>query len=350
MTTKKIRVGFLSYFGWNCGISSIIVNYMKMIQDECDCYVLKHKTIESKTPQSPTHADYIEFFKNWVISNKLDVVVFGEYNQGNEDENELPSLCKELGVKTYGYLSLENFKPTQTFAYDRILASSKSFEKFMRYNRLRNFTYVPASLDMKEFPDSDRPQNDKFVFFHPNGWTGIHDRKNTQAVIDAFENMENVDDCKLIITSQKEIDLSKKLHLNIEVINKPLTRQKIIDLYYASDCVVLPSKWETIEISILESLATSTPVITTNAPPMNEFVKDCYNGYLCSGKSTYYPNTKVEAIDVDVLDLKQKMEMASKNESIHLTLKRNAQKDALEKFDLEKNKKHFLTLLKKDFN
>ena len=62
----------------------------------------------------------------------------------------------------------------------------------------------------------------------------------------------------------------------------------------------------------------------------------------------YYPEIEVMAIDVDIKDLSQKMEMIESNEILYHVLQKNARKDARERFDLEKNKKHFLKLLEKD--
>ena len=333
-------------------------SYAKMLENsKHKVFILKQgtnsieeefKNINATIIEYPNYIVDANFFKSVLEKYDIDITIFNEYKQWNEDPNELLSLCKELGVKTYGYLVLEKFKSEQAKEYDRILASSRSFEKFMRFNRLRNFTYVPVSLDMQEFPNTERNPNEKFTFFHPGGFGGVHERKNTWAVIEAFELMKNVENCKLVITSQKEFQSPRELHPNIEIINKELDRKELIELYYKSDCTVLPSKWETIGIPILESLASGTPVITTDVPPMNEFVKNCENGYVCSGEMKYYPEIEVMAIDVDIKDLSQKMEMIESNEILYHVLQKNARKDARERFDLEKNKKHFLKLLEKD--
>jgi hypothetical protein len=223
----KKRIGFLSYFGWARGMSYVTLNYIKMIQDEYDCYVFKQgknpilpefKSVNANVFEYPNYIVDRAVFEKWLDDNKIDAVVFNEYKQWNHDPNELIQLCTKKNIKTYGWLVLERFHPDQTKEYDRIIASSKSFEKYMRKNKIRHFTYAPMSLDMAEFPERKKEDNNKFTFFHPGGWGGVHDRKNTWSVIEAFECLPNVDNCKLIITSQKEFQSPRELHPNIEII------------------------------------------------------------------------------------------------------------------------------------
>ena len=352
---NKKRIGFLSYWGWGRGQCYLTRNYVSMLQNKYDLYIFKQfknpiakdfKDFKVNIVEHPTYIVDKDIFIKWVKDNKLDAVMFFEYKQWNEDPNELVVATKELCVKTYAWLTMEKFKKEQTDDYDRIFVSTVSGERFMRVNKVRNFTYIPFSVDLNEFSNLKRnEENDKFVFLHTGGWGGVHNRKNTSVVIEAFRLL-NRSDTKLIITSQKPLNVGN-LPNNIEIIDKNLSRQEMIDLYYQADCLVYPPKWETIGIGILESLAAGTPVITTNVPPMNEFVKDCSNGYLCSSEVSQYPDISIYVAEVSPEEIKKKMELML-NKMTYELLAKKARHGIETKYNLEKNKKIFIDFLDND--
>jgi len=199
----------------------------------------------------------------------------------------------------------------------------------------------PGDIEGKQ----ERNKNEKFTFFHPGGFGGYLNRKNTWAVIEAFESLDKADECKLIITSQKTLQFNREVHPNIEIINKDLSRKELIGLYYKADAIVLPSKWETVGLPILESLASGTPVITSNIPPMNEFIKEGLNGYLCTPTITRYQGVSVSVAEVDPVEIKKKMENIMANELLYEVLCKNSRKIVEDLYDAEKNKKYFLEML-----
>lgn len=348
------NIGLLNFWGWNRGLSYLALCHVKMLQDKYDVYILKQgtnpineefKSVKAQITEYPNYIVDKEFFKNWIITNKLDAIIYYEYKQWNSDSNELVKLARSLGVKTYGHLAMERFDVSQTYDYDRILAPTISFERFMRVNKCRNFTYVPFSIDLNEFPITKREENKQFIFLHPGGWGGVGNRKNTEVVIKAFELL-NRDDTQLIVTSQKQLNL-RNLPKNVEIIDRDLTRQEMIDLYYKADATLLPNKWDTINIPILESLAAGTPVITSNVPPMNEFVRDCLNGYLCNPEMVNVPNISVYAAIIDPMELKKKMEIML-NKTTYEIIQKNSRRIVETLYDLNNNKNYLLSFLEMD--
>ena len=356
MTKNKKRIGFVSYWGFGRGQAYLSLSYVKMLIPEYEVHVFKQGTnpiaeefdVDVNIMEYPAYHIDPSVFKTWIEANKLDAVVFFEYNQWEKDGNNLVQLAKDCGAKTYGWLVWEKWTKAEDYKdYDRLIASTTTFERWFRRNKIRKFTYLPFSIDLKEFPKpEEKKPKDKFVFFHPGGFGGVHSRKNTDAVIEAFEQLDR-DDAKLIITSQKPLQFSRELHPNIEVINKDLSRKEMIDLYYQADCTLLPSKWESIGIPILESLAAGTPVIVPNAPPMNEFIRPGMNGYLVSGDFANYPDIGIQGIDVSANALRNAM-IIMMNKMLYTVLSRNSRYIIEEIYDLEKNKKHFLDFLEKD--
>jgi 1,2-diacylglycerol 3-alpha-glucosyltransferase len=349
--SKKLSVGFLSYWGIGRGLAEVTRCYSKMIQDDCNVFILKQgtneisdefKNIKAKITEYPEYLVDEDTFRKWIKDNKLDVVIFNEYDQWTENPVDLIKICKSYNVSTIGFLVMERLTHDQLKRYDRIIVPTISFARKLRQMRFRRFNYVPMSIDLTEFPITENSKNEKFTFFHPAGYGGVADRKNTKAVIDAFK-MLDPEKYELIITSQKKLEY-KDLPKNITVIEKDLDRKDLLKFYQKSDVTVLPSRWETIGIPILESLASGTPVITTNAPPMNEFIKDAYNGYTVYCKPKKIEGIMLPSMEVDVNDLARKMETINNDVLFHMQ-KKMARKKIENDHDLEKNKKYLLFVL-----
>jgi len=350
----KKRIGIVGYFGWGRGQSYLNLCHAKMLADEYDVYIFKilnnpiseeFKSVNVSITENKDWNISEEAFKEWIFVNKLDAIIFNEYNQWWDDKVYLNKIAKSLGVRTYAWLALEKFKIDQASAYDRLIASTVSYQRFFRGLKIRNFTYLPFSIDFKEFPILPKTKNEKFTFFHPSGYGGVQDRKNTKAVYEAFRLLNNPN-TRLIISSQKPIQLESCAD-DIVLINKDLSREELLKLYREADVTVMPTKWESIGIPILESLASGTPVITTDNSPMNEFIKNNVNGFVCKGELKTYEGISIKSCDVNAQEIKAKMELIM-NPIIIEILKKNARKVAEDFYDLEKNKKFFLEFLKKD--
>ena len=63
-------------------------------------------------------------------------------------------------------------------------------------------------------------------------------------------------------------------------------KKNVEKLISVSDCLVLPSYREGLSRSILEAMALSKPVITTNTPGCKDLIKNGVNGYLAKPKSS----------------------------------------------------------------
>jgi len=371
MVKQKKRIGFLSYWGWGRGQSYVTLGFVKMIIPDYDVFILKQgveknldefkQIMKSKHVNVTEHEKYeipANVFKNWIETNKLDAVVFNEYKQWTKNDINLVQVAKDCGIKAYGYLVLEKFKKEQLKGYDRIFAPTVSYERFLRKHKVRNFTYIPYSLDLEnEFPHPStteiKKDTDKFTFFHPGGWGGVHARKNTEAVFQAFKKLDD-ENTKLIVTSQVPITKAAKaagylddVKGEIELIDKDLTRKELLKYYYLADAVVLPSKWETIGIPILESLGSGTPVITSDISPMNEFILPGLNGYVTTGTLMKWSDISIEGIEVDITKLKISMENIM-SKPLYPLLAKNSRIVSEDIYDLKKNRHYFIDFLKGD--
>lgn len=104
---------------------------------------------------------------------------------------------------------------------------------------------------------------------------------------------------------------------NIKIISGTVPREEIITMYQNSDVAVLPSKWEGLGLTFLESIGCGLPIITVDAPPMNEFVVNGETGFLCKvAKRLQYPNIFVQGVHVDLNDMTEKMRKFTHDRSL----------------------------------
>jgi glycosyltransferase involved in cell wall biosynthesis len=114
-------------------------------------------------------------------------------------------------------------------------------------------------------------------------------QKGVKYLISAVRDIE--DDFKAVIVGRgpcyKELkSLVKKFGLEkrVELVTDPLTEERLIEYYSASDFSILPSLWEPFGIVLIESMACGCPVIATNVGGIPEIVtSDC--GILVSPRS-----------------------------------------------------------------
>jgi glycosyltransferase involved in cell wall biosynthesis len=166
--------------------------------------------------------------------------------------------------------------------YDAILCSTK--RTFNLVNGICNAHYTGWGIDTDLFKSRD-DGDVKYTFFHNAGWLGINYRKMTPAVILAFEAVSlHLSDATLFIHAQTELEKLPPEVVNI-VNNNPRITYHIATvpapgLYHKGRILVFPSKLEGLGLPLLEGMACGLPVVATDAPPMNEFVRDNYNGLL----------------------------------------------------------------------
>jgi len=124
-----------------------------------------------------------------------------------------------------------------------------------------NVVLLPCPLDLEEWPY--RPRKRAETFFFSNGWGGVHGRKGWDQVRYVLE----YDPSLIRVQSQKPL---LDAPLRVQVIPGTETTQGMFDTV---DVAVQPSHWEGVGLAILEAMACGVPVITTDAAPMNEYIR-----------------------------------------------------------------------------
>lgn len=151
-----------------------------------------------------------------------------------------------------------------------------AFEQLLAWKRRLGFawelTHVPWPVDLGRFPFRERRVCERFL--HVNGRGGClgrrgdgtptpYRRKGLDLVLEAARLLPGA---RFLIRSQ--VPLEGDVPPNVEVRGGAETNDR---LYDEGDVCVQPSRWEGIGLSLLECQAAGLPLVTTDAPPMNEF-------------------------------------------------------------------------------
>ncbi|MBI3791892.1 MAG: glycosyltransferase, partial [Gemmatimonadetes bacterium] len=226
----------------------------------------------------------LDDFAAWLRARRLDWVVFNE-----QWWMEPLRTCAALGVKTAAYLV--EYKTDQLplyDAYDLLVANTRQqFETFE--GRHPGVRHVPWGTDVRYFrPDTlDAAQPGCVTFVHSAGLNAS--RKGSDLVIAAFDQLWQSGErrARLIIQSQGAIratlgearvaalEQAGALTYRGPDARDPAARAPMAErrgLYVQGDVYLYPCRFDGVGLSVPEAAACGLYAITTDFPPMNEFV------------------------------------------------------------------------------
>jgi glycosyltransferase involved in cell wall biosynthesis len=222
---------------------------------------------------------------DWIKKEGLCVIFFPD----RLEDPEVLDWCKNNGVDTVMVINYETIKKEEFDIYRKyaiLMCPVKCTYDLLKKHGFKNIRFVRWAADDETFTPAKAPFKSLIRFIHNAGYGGAQWRKNSLAVVEAFNAA-----CKknrniiLIVKSQRPINEYPKNMIDIindngmiRVVDKDLGANELIELYRSCHVSILPSKWEGIGIPFIESLCLGLPVITVDAPPMNEWVRNGFNG------------------------------------------------------------------------
>jgi 1,2-diacylglycerol 3-alpha-glucosyltransferase len=270
-----------------------------------------------------------EVINRWIKDKRLDVVVFNE-----EYDWKLVKAVKQAGVKVFTYLDYykDDWRAHMQF-YDAVLCSTSRTYQLVK--GVCQAHYIGWGVDTDLFRPLD--ENPGYTFFHNAGWLGINYRKMTPAAIAAFDALSRVrTDLSLFIHAQVKLEMmppvvadivhnNPKITYHVETVPAP-------GLYHKGKIMVFPTKLEGLGLPLFEALSSGLPVIATNASPMNEFIRDGYNGSLVNVafRTTRDDNVAFPEEIVDITDLAVKMARMADDDKILKVMAKKARRYAEE--------------------
>ncbi len=288
-------------------------------------------------PVSPTYVDKKDFIR-WLQEKSIETVLFNE-----QDWWQTILICKKFGVKTGGYIDYYTESTVKLFdSYDFLLCNTK--RHYSVFSNHPQCYYIPWGTDVGLFAPK-KSNNEVLTYFHSAGMNPH--RKGTDLVIKAFDILaREYSDMKLIIHTQAKIHqyfpnlkdvVNRLIRTNqLEIIEKTIGAP---GLYYLGDVYVYPSRLEGIGLTMAEALSCGLPLISSDNPPMNEF-KTRYSAFAKidkfsrRGDNYYWPEC-----EVNIDDLKNKMQYFIINKSQIDDIKRRTREESIDKFNWKNNKK-----------
>jgi 1,2-diacylglycerol 3-alpha-glucosyltransferase len=275
--------------------------------------------------------------KKWIVENKLEIIFF------NEQKDLIPVLeCNKMGITTGAYVDYYTPETVPLFsAYDFLICNTK--RHFQVFSWHPQCFYVPWGTETELFTPMKNESHDArlLTFFHSAGMSPY--RKGTDLLIEAYDKVRG--ESRLVIHSQ--VDLSRTLPDSRDLIQslkedgKLTLIHKTVEapgLYHLGDVYVYPTRLEGIGLTIAEALSCGLPVITTDSPPMNEFISEDSGRLVKVGEeriredSYYWP----ESI-VDISNLTDNMQYYIDRMDEIEKFKAAARRQALENLDWVKN-------------
>lgn len=232
-----------------------------------------------------------------IVAKKLRIPVVHTYHTLYEDyvyyvtHGHFDNLGKKLAIKITKYFCDKKCD-------ELIVPTPKIKELFEnKYHITRNINVIPTGIDTKRFEINDRMLKEiakikkqykiKDTDFIIGSVGRIAKEKSYDILIKTFKDLiEKDQNIKLMLGGDGPEktnleNLTKELNLEDNIIFTGLIDYSLIPTYYnLFDVMTTFSKTETQGLTVIEALASSTPVICINDTSFKEMVQNKYNGYL----------------------------------------------------------------------
>ena len=213
------------------------------------------------------------------------------------------------------------FTPQQLAQFHMILCKTREGARIFK---AFNANTVYLGFTCQDRYDASHKKNYK----SPLHLVGASTQKGTDTVVKTW--LKNPQWPKLTLLRHKG-NVSYPPAKNIEIISTYLPRGELIAIQNRCGLHICPSETEGFGHYLMEGLSCGAVVVTTDAPPMNEFVSDkrCLAGYerttpMQLAANYYVDSKKLDKVVTDLLSLSNEEleEMSKKNRALYLEMDR----------------------------
>lgn len=220
-------------------------------------------------------------FSRWLRRVRPDWLLF------NEQRAWAPVLqARQAGVRCAAYVDYYRADTVELFElYDALFCHTK--RHFGVFSHDPRASFIPWGVDTQQFSPGARQSELKdseapLVVVHSAGMGGPSDRKGTDLALQAFQGTKG--EAELLLHTQlapsrwpEPWHRAVAADPRIKVLEGPMDPAS---LYRRGDLYLYPSRLEGIGLTLPEALSCGLAGITTDAPPMSEFIEQGVTGSL----------------------------------------------------------------------
>ena len=268
-----MKIGVIGYSN-NSGLGNYISNFRKHIPFDSQ-FIIRHPekgTFDVSIPNSLGSMEATEEqLAEYLAQHTPDIVIIIETPFNNDFYQLLHAAAvKIVYIPMIDCISvniIKSFKP-----YISVVINHTTFGHDVYKDAFGDKAYhIPYPVDSEYYHPDKVNGKRKYDFTHSQGFGGAGFRKATDQIFLAFRQAQYTHpDIKMLINSQPHCH-NQLLRKSTNVTIKVQDCLESIDLYRDSNVYVAPSRREGLGLPMLEAMACGLPVITTDAPPMNEW-------------------------------------------------------------------------------
>jgi glycosyltransferase involved in cell wall biosynthesis len=190
---------------------------------------------------------------------------------------------KSLLIKLYSPIFAKGIISKLLWVSRKVMTVSAAVSDELRsYYHYESAIVVGNGVSIEEFPHPPVKDRKEYVLYVGR----LSYRKGVLDLIKAMETVFPDHNIKLIICGKGEMEKElartideKGLKDKMELIGH-VERTELIELYYYATMFVLPSHYEGLPTTLLEAMASGTPIISSDIPAVADLIVDKWNGLL----------------------------------------------------------------------
>jgi 1,2-diacylglycerol 3-alpha-glucosyltransferase len=243
-------------------------------------------------------------YRRWVADNGIEAILCDQ----NYQFEELAEL-RRSGVRTVGRFVWEHFSA------EHVPGATEAFDVVYSFTRAERERYAEMGMDspyiawgchpeLLQYADTPRRGAEGELWFvFPGGFLGH--RKPLEPVLEAFSSVPG-DNLRLLVKAQvgrrkliEPAEHAAEGDSRIEIQVSDRRWDEHLRELASCDVSLTPARWEGLGLPLYEAIAMGMPVITNDAPPMNEAIHDGLNGVLVASREVGTAKSGIPAVDPD---------------------------------------------------
>lgn len=259
-----------------------IAKTCKELQKEGDGWEIENVYYSNNDREHVTDIEIIEFVKKYNITKCIipETCWFRVF--------DIAKKLREISVKVYAIPNIEIVRKDELVKHEyfhKILCNNELCKNIFEKYGIKRTHHIGYNINRCDLFKHKKIDNKiKFLFI---GGMNAFSRKQILKICEGFKVADNDNatlTCTILRTNSLETDDINNLEKyrgtkNINIIEKHLSYETIINLHHDHNVVIHVSKHEGLGLGFYEAMATGTPVLTLNTQPHNEIIKNNYNGW-----------------------------------------------------------------------